>query len=265
MAKLFKGFSFLSFLILAGFLFCFSSWSSGGEQKASAADKASKSPLRPTDLIEKPGHYLNRSVEVDIVEPLDGPVTPEALASLEYGQVRVRVPDAKVPGEISLVPEAFHPQDPNRYRRKFDRVIEGPIRVRGEFLRDEEMTKALHNRPVYVIRASSIEPLALEPPKRVSSLAELESNRAFWNRKQIVYEGVYESRFEVSALDKAIWLSSEYRAKIVGEPASTPGEKRIHRVRVTGILFAAPNARYGHLGGYGLELLASKIEYLGAP
>ena len=37
-----------------------------------------------------------------------------------------------------------------------------------------------------------------------------------------------------------------------------------NHVRVTGILFSKPGASYGHLGGYRYELVASKVEYLGA-
>jgi len=30
--------------------------------------------------------------------------------------------------------------DPNRHRHKFNQVIESPLRVRGEFLKDDELT-----------------------------------------------------------------------------------------------------------------------------
>ena len=63
------------------------------------------------------------------------------LARLEYGQVEIRIPEG-LNGRLSLVPQAFRMNDPNRYRQKFDRVIESPVRVRGEFLSDDEMSKA---------------------------------------------------------------------------------------------------------------------------
>src|SRR4030095_588617 len=97
--------------------------------------------LRPADLIAAPQKYFHQTVEVEIVDPLSGPPTPEALARAEYGKVSVDMPDARFV-DFSLVPAAFRVEDPNRYKLKFDRVIQGPIRVKGEFLSDEEMSKA---------------------------------------------------------------------------------------------------------------------------
>ena len=70
--------------------------------------------------------------------------------------------------------------------------------------------------------------------------------------------------FEISALDRDIWLEIAPGAAVEGRPAGRSGISSNH-VRVTGILFAKPGASYGHLGGYRFELLASKIEYLGGP
>src|SRR5258705_535251 len=89
-----------------------------------------KKPLRPIELIENAGAFLNHSVAVEILEPLYGPSSPEQLARVEYGQVEIRIPEG-LSGRVSLVPEAFKLGDPNRYRHKFDRVIESPVRVRG--------------------------------------------------------------------------------------------------------------------------------------
>ena len=60
-----------------------------------------KNPLRPSDLIEKPDAYLNKAVDLEIVEPLYGPSSPEALARVEYGQVEVRMPEG-MSGTLSL-------------------------------------------------------------------------------------------------------------------------------------------------------------------
>ena len=218
-----------------------------------------KNPLRPSDLIENADNYLNQTVELEIVEPLYGPSKPEDLTRVEYGQVEVRIPEGGN-GTLSLVPQAFKATDPNRYRNKFDRVIESPVRVKGELLKDDEMTKATR-RPVYVIRVLSMEPLVMGPPQKVASLDVIKANPAQWDRKQIEYEGTYQTGFEVSALDGDIWLETAPNTKII--KAGTVGTQA-NRVRVTGILFARPGARYGHLGGYKFQLTASKIEYLEA-
>lgn len=215
--------------------------------------------MRPSELIENANNYLNQTVELEIVEPLYGPSKPEDLARVEYGQVQVRIPEGGN-GTLSLVPQAFKATDPNRYRNKFDHVIESPLRVKGELLKDDEMSKATH-APAYVIRVLSMEPLVMGPPQKVASLDVIKANPAQWDRKQIEYEGTYQTGFEVSALDGDIWLETAPNTKII--KAGTVGTQA-NRVRVTGILFARPGARYGHLGGYKFQLTASKIEYLEA-
>ena len=215
--------------------------------------------MRPSELIENANNYLNQTVELEIVEPLYGPSKPEDLARVEYGQVQVRIPEGGN-GTLSLVPQAFKATDPNRYRNKFDHVIESPLRVKGELLKDDEMSKATH-APAYVIRVLSMEPLVMGPPQKVASLDVIKANPAQWDRKQIEYEGTYQTGFEVSALGGDIWLETAPNTKII--KAGTVGTQA-NRVRVTGILFARPGARYGHLGGYKFQLTASKIEYLEA-
>lgn len=227
---------------------------------ASAAAFA-QTPLRPGDLLANPQSYLNRNVEIDIVEPLSGPRTPEALARVEYGQLRVELPDG-FGIELALVPPGFQANDPNRYKRKFDRVIVPPVRVRGEFLSDDDLAKQT-KRPAYVIRVASIEPLPLAPAEPVN-LAQLKADGPRWDRKRVIYEGVYRSAFEVSTLDDAIWFGIAQNAVIVGKSSGENKGSRANRVRVTGMLFAKLKAHYGHLGSYRFELIADKVEYLGA-
>ena len=215
-----------------------------------------KSPLRPSELIENADTYLNQTIDLEIVEPLYGPLKPEDLARAEYGQVVVRIPEG-MSGTLSLVPSAFKATDPNRYRNKFDHVIESPVRVKGELLKDEEMSKATRG-PAYVVRVSSMEPIVMGQPQKISSLDVIKADPAQWDRKQIVYEGIYQTRFEVSALDE-IWLETSPNTAII---KSGKVGSQANRVRVTGILFARPGAHYGHLGGYKFQLTASKIEYL---
>lgn len=216
-----------------------------------------KNPLRPSELIENADRYLNQTVDLEILEPLYGPSRPEDLARAEYGQVEVRVPEG-TGGTLSLVPAAFKATDPNRYRNKFDRVIESPVSVKGELLSDDEMSKATH-RPAYVVRVLSMKPIVMGPPHRIASLDVIKTDPAQWDRKQILYEGIYQTGFEVSVLDE-MWLETAPGTQII--KSGTVGSQA-NRVRVTGILFARPGAHYGHLGGYRFQLTASKIEYLG--
>ena len=212
--------------------------------------------MRPSELIENANTYLNQTVDIEILEPLAGPRKPDDLVRAEYGQVEVRIPEG-MSGTLSLVPAAFKASDPNRYRNRFDRVIESPVRVRGELLSDDEMSRVTH-RPVYVVRVLSMEPVVLGPPQRIASLDVIKTNPAQWDRKQIVYEGIYQTGFEVSALAE-IWLETTANTQIIKH--GSVGAK-VNRVRVTGILFSRPEAHYGHLGGYKFQLTASKIEYL---
>ena len=215
-----------------------------------------KNPLRPSELIENANTYLNQTVDIEILEPLAGPRKPDELVRSEYGQVEVRMPEG-MSGTLSLVPAVFKTTDPNRYRNKFDRVIESPVRVKGELLSDDEMSKATR-RPVYVFRVLSMEPIVMGPPHKIASLNVIKTDPAQWDRKQIVYEGIYKTGFEVSALDE-MWLETATNTQIIKQGSVG---LQANRVRVTGILFARPGAHYGHLGGYKFQLTASRIEYL---
>lgn len=213
------------------------------------------SPLRPAGLIAEAERFLGHRVEVEVFESLHGPSTPDALARAEYGQVRVAIPDSGG-AELSLVPAGFRLDDPNRYRLKFDRVLVAPLRVRGQLLEDPELARG--GRRSYVIRVESIEPLPSPAPIRVASVDELLADPARFDRATVEIEGVWESRFEVSALEGKIWLSRSPDARVIGTPA---GDERKRRVRVVGTLFSKPGARYGHLGAYPLMLVAREIEY----
>lgn len=207
-------------------------------------------------LLATPDRYLNRPLDILIVEPLEGPATAKALAAIEYGQVRIRVPDDGSQ-DVALVPAAFRMSDPNRYKAKFDRPLESPIKVRGELLADNEMETGTR-RKHYVIRVASYEYLPPATPKPLKSIAELDAAAATWDRQRIVYEGTYETAFEVSALDKRIWLESSRTTEMVNAPSQRLGR---HAVRVTGYIYTKRGG-YGHLGGYAYELVADRIEFL---
>lgn len=217
------------------------------------ATATAQEELTTSGMMSAPDRYLKRSATVVVVEPLDGPATEKALATLEYGQVRVNIPDGGAE-DLSLVPSAFRLDDPNRYKNKFDRPLVSPIKVRGELLLDPEMKP----RKSYVFRVTSYEPLSPPAPKPVRSLAEIDAAPAKWDRQRIVYEGTYVSAFEVSTLDGRIWLGFSRATALVNPPAKRPGK---HKVRVTGYLFAKPGAGYGHLGGCAYELVADTIEF----
>lgn len=219
--------------------------------------------LRPNDLLDAPASYLGRDVDLVIVEQLSGPPTLEALAKADYGQIRVEVLDNQGK-DFALVPAGFRQGDPNRYKLKFDRVIEGPIRVHGIFESDDDLAASLRH-PAYVLRVASIAPLEREAPARLGSTAEIAARRDSWDRRLVVYEGVWTTGFEVSMLDDAIWLSPARGVTEIGTSPARQGGRTKERVRVTGILFAKPGALYGHMGSGRYQLLASRIEHLGAP
>ncbi|HEX5033433.1 MAG TPA: hypothetical protein VFW62_03040 [bacterium] len=227
---------------------------------APASLPAAEKPLRPSDLLAAPATYLNREVELEIVEPLYGPSSPTSLAAAQYGQVGISIPEN--PGaQLDLVAAGWKAEDPKRYRQKFDRVLISPLKARGQFLKDEELSQQ-YGRPRYVLRVSSFEPLVPPAPEALRSLDEVQADPARWNRKTVVYEGSYVQSFEVSSLDKEIWLSFRPQAEILHRPTEPPAKGGSYQVRVTGVLFAQAQAHYGHLGGYRYELLASKVEFL---
>jgi hypothetical protein len=210
---------------------------------------------RPAELIEHPDRWLGTDVYVEIVESLEGPATMEQLARAEYGQVRVRVPEAPATS-LSLVPAEFRLDDPDRYRKRFDRVLRSPLLVHADLLEDPELRRGA--RRSLVLRVRSIETLPQPEPVRVSGIAELLADPRRFDRSVIEIEGMHVSRFEVSALDSKIWLERAPDARVVGTATAGWGARR---VRVIGTLFSKPDAHYGHLGSYPLLLVAREIEY----
>jgi hypothetical protein len=218
------------------------------------ADDAAR-VLRPEALLADAERLVGKFVEIEIVETLSGPPTPELLANAEYGQVRVNLPEGSA-SDLALVPKSFRLDDPKRYHQRFDRVLVVPLRVRGELLEDAELRHG--KRRSYVLRVESAEALPAPPPIPVRSVAELEADRPRFDRAAIELEGSLVSGFEKSALEEKIWLSQSPGARITGTPRR---DGKPQRVRVVGTLFAAPGAHYGHLGGYTFQLTAREIEY----
>ena len=213
----------------------------------------SAAPLTLSVLLDVPERHVGQTVDVLIVEPLRGPSTATELARMEYGYVPVDVPDG-VGRNVMLAPSSFALGDPNRYKRKFDRLLMSPLRVRGEWMVDKKNGP----RDTYVLRVISFESVAPPAPRAISGLAEIDANPAKWDRQRVVYVGTYKYGFEVSALDRSIWLG--FRPSTTGMRNTPPAADQ--RVRVTGYLFAKPGAMYGHMGGYRYMLVADTIEYL---
>jgi hypothetical protein len=225
----------------------------GPVSTVAAAGQEEGQELTTSAIMRAPERYLKRTVTVVIVEPLGGPATEKALAAVEYGQVPIDIPDGG-PEYLSLVPSSFRLDDPNRYKNKFDRPLVSPIKVRGEFLIDAEKK----HRKAYVLRVISYEPLSPPAPTPVRSLAEIDAAPAKWDRRRIVYEGTYEHKFEVSTLDRRVWLGFSRTTTLVNAPATRWGK---YKVRVTGYLYTRRGS-YGHLGAYSYELMADGIEFL---
>lgn len=220
-----------------------------------AAHTAETPRLRAPRLLDEAERWLGKLVDVEILEPLEGPTTLDALARLEYGQVGVRIPEGHT-HSLTLVPAEFSLADPKRYRRRFDRVLVPPLLVRAELLEDLELRHGA--RRSFVLRVRSIETLPQEAPVRIHDVAELLADPQRFDRRVIEIEGTHVTGFERSALESRIWLEHTPDARIVGTPPEGWGTRR---VRVVGTLFAQPNGHYGHLGAYPLLLRAREIEF----
>jgi hypothetical protein len=213
-----------------------------------------RAPLRLIDVCDAPEHYIDRVLDVDVVEPM---WSSEPNARNEHW---VEIPELG--------------------SQTFALVIDGPafappFRARGEFMRRGDRPTWFFRAggreapwQSYVLHVTSIAPLPEEPLLVLTSEAELFGNAAHFDRRRVVYEGAWVTGFETSSLDRHIWLSFDHGTKIVGtlpprRDRNDPGLRwTTQRVRATGLLFAHPGALYGHMGGYQAELHASKLEML---
>lgn len=113
-----------------------------------------------------------------------------------------------------------------------------------------------------MIRVASVEPLPVEPPTRVESVAELMAHKERWDRHRVVVDGTWLHGFERSNLDgRELWLSVSQDTEVLDRPKKPSA--RGERVRVTGLVFARPGRGYGHMGSAQALLVASKLEHLG--
>lgn len=218
-----------------------------------AGEGAPPPALRPSALLEDPARFLNRTVEVEIVERLNG-VGGEPLA-----QACVGVPES-AGCTLSLVPPGFEPGAVDRRTRRFEAPLVSPVRVRGQFLRDDGLGLST---PGYVIRVVSSEPLPAETPVVVASVKDLLSQKERLDRRLVVLEGRWQHGFERSTLDGLeLWLSVSQDTVVTGQPPKKREALRGNRVRVTGRVFARPGRRYGHMGQAAALLSATRLEHL---
>ena len=215
--------------------------------------------IRPNDLFDNPQRYVGHEIEVTIVEQLIGPSNAEELAAVKYGALQVSVPE-HIGWGLALVPQNFSMKSSDRYRLKFDAIIESPVIVRAVFEKDSALTKDT-GRPVYLLRVLSTWATRPETPIVLPGLAEIA--KGGWDRRLIVYEGVFTWGFEVSTIDATMWLTRARNVVEVGLIGSAQKGNTKEHVRVTGYLFARPGSIYGHMGSGRSELLATKIEHLG--
>lgn len=205
--------------------------------------------MRAIDLADAPERYVGKTVTVDIVEHLMNGTEGIRVDIPEHGAMRLTlVRDASLGSER----------------------IESPIRVRGELERrfpSGLLEKA--NNCCFVIRASSIEPLVLPPAVPAPAIDAILADRPRWDRRPVIYEGVWAYGWEWSLLDLRISLDLRIDAAQAARNANLPrpphGKGSEVRVRVTGILFSHGNLGYGHLNARPLGLLASKLEVLDVP
>ena len=148
----------------------------------------------------------------------------------------------------------------DRYRLKFDAIIESPVIVRAVFEKDSALMKDT-GRSAYVLRVLSKRATKPETPIVLSGQAEI--TRGGWDRRLIVYEGILTWGFEESRIDTTMWLTRARNVVEVGLIGSAQKGNTKEHVRVTGYLFARPGSTYGHMGSSRSELLATKIEHLG--
>jgi hypothetical protein len=218
--------------------------------------------IRPNDLLDNPSSYLDREITVTIVEPLVGPVTVEMLLATDFALPRVLLPD-NLDKDLILVPLDFDLASKDRYRKKFASVVKSPMLVQARFESDDALAKDV-GHPVYVLRVSLLNPLMTGEPFVLRDLSEIA--KGGWDRRFMVYEGIYTYGSEVSSMDNSLEISPHAGMIESGTvpPVSSSG-RIVERARVTGFLLAKPGASYGHLGWARAELFATKIEHLGTP
>lgn len=228
------------------------------------------------DLRTNRTKYNGKHIEIaDFIDTGPLPLPDGTKKYMEY--IKIESPDYSQ--GIDLVRPPFVADDSNRYIR-FGPLYRGvqKAKIKGKFVIDLMKTPT---RPIEndVIVVDNLEVLPYpEAEKRVVNqeiLSQMEKDGSIsaLNQKRIVYEGEYSAGFELSTLDKKIWV---YAINTENGDAQTALSKYIDeyrtknaktgnistRVRMTGIFHVATVGRYGHLGYAPYLLMADTITFL---
>lgn len=228
------------------------------------------------DLSANRQAYNGRSIEIR--DYMDTGPLPSPDGTKKYTEyMKILSPDY-VRG-LDLVSPPFTPDDPNRYARVAPLYRgEQRVSVKGKFIIDLMKTPT---RPIEndVIVVDQLDILPFPAPEKEVITKETFSRMiadgtiASLNRKRIIYEGEFGSGFEVALLDKLIWVNfieseggnavSAFEQFMRTHSTMRQEDGQIKsQIRATGVLYATPGQRYGHLGRTQYQLMVDTVEFL---
>jgi hypothetical protein len=220
--------------------------------------------------------YNGRSIE--IIDYLDTGPLPLPDGTKKYSEyIKILSPDY-VRG-LDLVYPPFTTDDPNRYARVAPLYRgEQRVSIKGKFVIDlmKTLTRPIEND---VIVVDNFDILPFPAPekevitKEVFSRMIADGTIASLNRKRIIYEGEFGSGFEVALLDKLIWVNfieseggnavSAFEQFMRTHSTTKQEDGQIKsRIQATGILYATPGQRYGHLGRAAYQMMVDTVVFL---
>ena len=202
---------------------------------------ASVAPNPPASALFEHREWIGKDVTIDVVEPLqDLDVSSAAPA----GGYNLELPNGT--GEsVQLVPGKLSPLP----------ALRAPVTVRGVLTaRDRDMQLAV----------SEVRPLALPPPERFKSAADLVAQGDRLDGKRVEVEDHYYVGFEASVLGQEVWLDQypDLVEHCIPEQHDDTREDAESRVRVVGFAYTKRHS-YGHLGMRKALIVAKEITYLG--
>ena len=219
------------------------------EGTSSSAHVDAAVPLRIQDLGAQGSPLEGKFVRYDLLEPLPRAVS---IAGTPLAP-EIRAPEL-IGINLTLVARSFVESDPNRYSAPISVTLQRYMHVYGVLQRDRTIEKQ-SGLVSYVLLVDRAETMPVEPPV-VTTIAEIAKAPAQWDRKRVTVEGKYTQQFEASFLDSA-WLAFDTdmaaSSRIVGSRS---------KLKVEGIVYAAPGHRYGHMGASAFQITAFKIDVL---
>ena len=223
----------------------------------SAADGASSaSVVRPMDIFASPASFVNKTIVVDVVEPLRKQSSLDLARDGLAAELEVQVPDGQG-NRLVLVPAGYRQGDAvYNNKNTFDHKLRSPIRITGQLLSDPARATAEDAPGFYELRVTGETTIAEGAPKPLD-LAQAKAHPADWDRQYVVYQGILTEQFENVSIDGDIWYGEAPDVQKNGLVAAGP-------VRVTGYFYSHPGRRYGHMGMRPFELVASRVEAVAA-